>query len=67
MAIISYSKCASVAAHFEVKEVFDNLIISLCKFTTLLNLHEVCKTLMVSTACISALMASIACITALTV
>ena len=35
------SKCASVAARYELKEVFDNLIITLCKFTTLLNTHEV--------------------------
>ena len=40
--ILSSSKCASVAAHYELREVFDNLIISLCKFTTLLNTHEVC-------------------------
>ena len=36
-----HSQCASVAAHYELREVFDNLIISLCKFTTLLNTHEV--------------------------
>ena len=36
-----HSKCASVAARYELKEVFDNLIITLCKFTTLLNTHEV--------------------------
>ena len=36
-----HSQCASVAAHYELREVFDNLVISLCKFTTLLNTHEV--------------------------
>ena len=35
------SKCACVAARYELREVFDNLIISLCKFTTLLHTHEV--------------------------
>ena len=39
--LFTCSKCASVAAHFELKEVFDNLIISLCKFTSLLTNHEV--------------------------
>ncbi len=43
--VVVYSKCASVAAHFELKEVFDKLIITLCKFTTLLNNHEVCYNL----------------------
>ena len=38
---LTCSKCASVAARYELKEVFDNLIITLCKFTTLLNTHEV--------------------------
>ena len=40
-----HSKCASVAARYELKEVFDNLIITLCKFTALLNTHEVSKVL----------------------
>ena len=35
------SVCASVAAHYEQNQVFDKLIISLCKFTTLLNPPEV--------------------------
>ena len=35
------SMCASVAAHYELNQVFDKLIISLCKFTTLLNPPEV--------------------------
>ena len=39
----SHSKCSSVAARYELKEVFDNLIITLCKFTSLLNTHEVCR------------------------
>ncbi|XP_064404547.1 Golgi-specific brefeldin A-resistance guanine nucleotide exchange factor 1-like isoform X2 [Halichondria panicea] len=39
-AIAGFSKCACVAARYELREVFDNLIISLCKFTTLLHTHE---------------------------
>lgn len=39
-AISGFSKCASIAAHYELTEVFDNLIISLCKFTTLLTTPE---------------------------
>eukprot|EP00731_Ephydatia_muelleri_P005733 Em0002g1909a len=39
-AIGGFSKCASIAAHYEVTEVFDNLVISLCKFTTLLTTPE---------------------------
>jgi len=39
-ALQGFSQCASVAAHYELREVFDNLIISLCKFTSLLNTHE---------------------------
>ena len=38
---LSFSVCASVAAHYELNQVFDKLIISLCKFTTLLNPPEV--------------------------
>ena len=33
--------CASIAAHHQLGEVFDNIVISLCKFTTLLDSHEV--------------------------
>ena len=36
-----YSMCATVAANFELNQVFDKLIISLCKFTTLLTPPEV--------------------------
>ena len=32
--------CASIAAQYEQHEVFDNLIIQLSKFTSLLNPHE---------------------------
>ena len=39
--VVVYSKCASVAAHFEMKKMFDKLIITLCKFSTLMNAHEV--------------------------
>ncbi|XP_028983448.1 Golgi-specific brefeldin A-resistance guanine nucleotide exchange factor 1 isoform X2 [Betta splendens] len=33
--IIGFRKCAMIAAHYGLSDVFDNLIISLCKFTTL--------------------------------
>lgn len=34
-AISGFRKCAVIAAHYGCSDVFDNLIISLCKFTTL--------------------------------
>ena len=34
-------KCALISAHYGLSDVFDNLVISLCKFTTLLNAPEV--------------------------
>ncbi|XP_024152753.1 Golgi-specific brefeldin A-resistance guanine nucleotide exchange factor 1 isoform X1 [Oryzias melastigma] len=34
-AISGFRKCAVIAAHYGFSDVFDNLIISLCKFTTL--------------------------------
>ncbi|XP_062374882.1 Golgi-specific brefeldin A-resistance guanine nucleotide exchange factor 1 isoform X2 [Sardina pilchardus] len=34
-AIAGFRKCAMISAHFGFSDVFDNLIISLCKFTTL--------------------------------
>ena len=36
-----FSMCASVAAHYNLSQVCDKLVISLCKFTTLLNPPEV--------------------------
>ncbi|XP_017277213.1 Golgi-specific brefeldin A-resistance guanine nucleotide exchange factor 1 isoform X2 [Kryptolebias marmoratus] len=33
--ITGFRKCAMIAAHYGFSDVFDNLIISLCKFTTL--------------------------------
>ncbi|XP_077585431.1 Golgi-specific brefeldin A-resistance guanine nucleotide exchange factor 1 isoform X3 [Stigmatopora nigra] len=36
-AITGFRKCAKIAAHYGFNDVFDNLIISLCKFTTLSN------------------------------
>ncbi|XP_019949096.2 Golgi-specific brefeldin A-resistance guanine nucleotide exchange factor 1 isoform X6 [Paralichthys olivaceus] len=36
-AITGFRKCAMIAAHYGFSDVFDNLIISLCKFTTLSN------------------------------
>jgi brefeldin A-resistance guanine nucleotide exchange factor 1 len=39
--IQGFSKCARIAAYYFMSDVFDNLVISLCKFTTLLNSREV--------------------------
>lgn len=36
-AVSGYRKCAAVAAHYGMSDVFDNLIINLCKFSTLLS------------------------------
>lgn len=41
LCVCSHRKCALIAAHYSMCEVFDNLVISLCKFTTLLNPLEV--------------------------
>ncbi|CAF3532835.1 unnamed protein product [Rotaria sp. Silwood1] len=38
--IQGFSKCARIAAYYFMSDVFDNLVISLCKFTTLLNSRE---------------------------
>lgn len=38
---LCHRKCAMIAAHYSLSDVFDNLVISLCKFTTLLNAAEV--------------------------
>ncbi|VDN06562.1 unnamed protein product [Thelazia callipaeda] len=35
-----YRKCASIAAHYGMSDVFDNLIIHLCKFSTLMSTSE---------------------------
>jgi len=39
-----YRKCATISAHYGMSDVFDNLVISLCKFTTLLSSAEVSLT-----------------------
>ena len=36
-----FRKCAMISAHYGMSDVFDNLVISLCKFTTLLSAVEV--------------------------
>ncbi|VDI44231.1 golgi-specific brefeldin A-resistance guanine nucleotide exchange factor 1 [Mytilus galloprovincialis] len=38
--ITGFRKCAMIAAYYGMSDVFDNLVISLCKFTTLLSAHE---------------------------
>ncbi|XP_023229448.1 Golgi-specific brefeldin A-resistance guanine nucleotide exchange factor 1-like, partial [Centruroides sculpturatus] len=35
--ISGFRKCAMISAHYGMSDVFDNLVISLCKFTTLLS------------------------------
>ncbi|XP_064640698.1 Golgi-specific brefeldin A-resistance guanine nucleotide exchange factor 1-like [Lineus longissimus] len=39
-AISGFRKCAMISAHYGLSDVFDNLVISLCKFTTLLSAPE---------------------------
>lgn len=39
-AISGFRKCAMISAHYGMSDVFDNLVISLCKFTTLLSSAE---------------------------
>ncbi|XP_050390841.2 Golgi-specific brefeldin A-resistance guanine nucleotide exchange factor 1 isoform X2 [Patella vulgata] len=39
-AISGFRKCAMISAHYGISDVFDNLGISLCKFTTLLSSAE---------------------------
>lgn len=47
-AISGFRKCATISAHYGMSNDFDNLIISLCKFTTLLNSNESPDSLTVS-------------------
>ena len=39
--LFCFRKCALISAHYSLSDVFDNLVISLCKFTTLLIPPEV--------------------------
>ncbi|VDN26001.1 unnamed protein product [Gongylonema pulchrum] len=39
-ALNGYRKCASIAAHYGMSDVFDNLVIHLCKFSTLMSTTE---------------------------
>ncbi|KAI0212076.1 Golgi-specific brefeldin A-resistance guanine nucleotide exchange factor 1 [Lamellibrachia satsuma] len=39
-AVSGFRKCAMISAHYGMSDVFDNLVISLCKFTTLLSSAE---------------------------
>nr|KAG5707576.1 hypothetical protein BaRGS_001124 [Batillaria attramentaria] len=39
-AVSGFRKCAMISAHNNMSDVFDNLVISLCKFTTLLSSAE---------------------------
>lgn len=47
-AINGFRKCALISAHYEMSDVFDNLVISLCKFTTLLSSSESSESLAIS-------------------
>lgn len=40
-AVDGFIRCAAIAAHHGMSDVLDNLVISLCKFTTLLTLGDV--------------------------
>ncbi|CAG0916827.1 unnamed protein product [Notodromas monacha] len=40
-AVRGFRKCAMIAGHYGMSDVFDNLTITLCKFTTLLSSNEV--------------------------
>lgn len=35
--LTGFRKCAAIAAHYSMCDVFDNLVISLCKFSTIMN------------------------------
>ena len=39
-ALNGFQRCAMIAAHYHMSDVFDNLVISLCKFSTLLTVAE---------------------------
>lgn len=43
--INGFRKCAQIAAHYMMSDVFDNIVISLCKFTNLNNHSEVSKSI----------------------
>lgn len=47
-AVVGFRKCALISAHYSLSDVFDNLVISLCKFTTLLIPPETGESLPVS-------------------
>lgn len=47
-AISGFRKCAMISAHYSMSNDFDNLVISLCKFTTLLNSAETPDNLTIS-------------------
>ncbi|KAJ8022774.1 Golgi-specific brefeldin A-resistance guanine nucleotide exchange factor 1 [Holothuria leucospilota] len=39
-ALTGFRKCAMISAHYGLTDVFDNLVISICKYSTLLNSPE---------------------------
>ncbi len=39
-ALNGFQRCAMIAAHYHMSDVFDNLVISLCKFSTLMTVSE---------------------------
>ncbi|EDO31538.1 predicted protein, partial [Nematostella vectensis] len=47
-AITGFRKCSLISAHYSLSDVFDNLVISLCKFTTLLAPPEAGESLAVA-------------------
>uniref|UniRef100_A0A1B6C7R4 SEC7 domain-containing protein n=2 Tax=Clastoptera arizonana TaxID=38151 RepID=A0A1B6C7R4_9HEMI len=46
--ISGFRKCAMISAHYGMSNEFDNLIVSLCKFTTLINSNETPEHLTIS-------------------
>ncbi|GAB1600980.1 Golgi-specific brefeldin A-resistance guanine nucleotide exchange factor 1-like [Argonauta hians] len=47
-AVSGFRKCAMISAHYGMSDVFDNLVISLCKFTTLLSSADAPENISVS-------------------
>ena len=40
-AMTGFKKCAGISAHYGLSDVFDNIIVTLCKFTSLSDQSEV--------------------------
>ena len=40
-ALSGFQRCSAIAAHYRMSDVLDNIVISLCKFTTLTNSTDI--------------------------